>query len=124
MPPRNKPKAIPKKPEIVPRKINTNCRTERALEMEGEGAANAPRAEIETIMINRGLAILALTADWPRIRPPTIPKVEPIGSGTRIEASFMSSKARTIIISSRTVGKGICFRLASIARSKSVGMLS
>lgn len=57
------PKASPVKPAVLPRKIKTNCITDSALEIETEGAANEPRAVIETIMIRSGLAIPAETAD-------------------------------------------------------------
>ena len=56
-------KQITKQLREIPSNINKNCKTDRAREIETEGAAKAPRAEIETIIISKGLAMLASTAD-------------------------------------------------------------
>ena len=54
---------MPRKPASAPKNIKTNWSTEIAREIEVEGAAKAPRAEIETMIIRSGLAMFALTAD-------------------------------------------------------------
>ena len=62
--------------------------------------------DIATIIIISGLTILASTAACPRIRPPTIPMVGPIGLGTLTPASFISSKAISSMRSSTIPGNG------------------
>ena len=68
-----------------------------------------------------GLTKFALTAASPKIKPPTIPIVGPMGEGTRTPASLINSKDIYINKISKITGKGTVSRAASIVKSNSVG---
>ena len=104
--------------------IYTNFNTLRDLESDKVGVENAPIPPIDTIIINIGLTMLASTAAWPKISPPIIPRVLPIGFGTLTDASFISSNDISIKINSTISGNGTFSRLAEIAISKSVGRIA
>jgi hypothetical protein len=88
------------------------------------GIANELIPVIATIIINIGLTMPALTAACPKINPPTIPTVEPIGDGTLSPDSLISSKENSIIKISKITGKGTPSLEASIEKSSSVGKIS
>ena len=91
---------------------------------EKSGIAYEQIPVIATIMINSGVTRFADTAASPRINPPIIPIVEPMGAGTLRLASLISSKDISMISSSTITGKGIDFRMDEIANTKSVGKSS
>ena len=79
---------------------------------------------IATIIIEIGLTILALTAASPKTNAPTIPIVEPIGAGTLIPASCISSNANSIKIISNSIESGTACLEEIIENSNSVGINS
>ena len=52
--------------------------------------------DIAIIIIIIGLTIFALTAACPKIRPPTIPSIEPIGPGILTPASLIISNEKIL----------------------------
>ena len=91
---------------------------------EKSGMLNEHIAVIATIIIKIGLTRFALTAASPKINPPTIPMVGPIGEGTRTPASRISSNDISINKISKITGKGTVSRAASIVNNNSVGSSS
>ena len=88
---------------------------------EKSGILNEQIAVSATIIIKTGLTKFALTAASPKISPPTIPIVGPIGEGTLKPASRISSNAISIKSISKIVGNGTVSRAASIVNNNSVG---
>lgn len=91
---------------------------------EKSGMLNEQIAVIATIIIRIGLTRFALTAASPKINPPTIPIVGPMGEGTRTPASRISSKDISINRISKITGNGTVSRAASIVNNSSVGSSS
>ena len=91
---------------------------------EKSGMLNEQIAVIATIIIKIGLTKLALTAASPKISPPTIPMVGPMGEGTRTPASRISSNDISINSISKMTGNGTVSRAASIVKRSSVGRSS
>lgn len=91
---------------------------------EKSGIAYEQIPVIATIMISSGVTRLADTAASPRIRPPMIPMVEPIGAGTLRLASLISSNDISMMSSSTITGNGMDFRIDEIAKTRSVGRSS
>lgn len=120
----NIPKLIPKKPAIYPKMIYINRNVLIVKFNEKSGIAYEQIPVTATIIINRGVTKLADTAASPRIKPPIIPMVEPIGAGTLKLASLINSNEISIIKSSTITGNGIERLIADIAKTKSVGRSS
>ena len=120
----NIPKLIPKKPAIYPKIIYINRNVLIVKFNEKSGIAYEQIPVTATIIISRGVTKLADTAASPRIKPPIIPMVEPIGAGTLKLASLINSNEISIIKSSTITGNGIERLIADIAKTKSVGRSS
>ena len=100
-------------------KINLKVRIVKFNEKSGIAYEHIP--VIATMIISKGLTRFADTAASPKIRPPIIPIVAPIGDGTLKLASRISSKDISIISSSKMIGNGIDFLIDDIANTISVG---
>ena len=120
----NIPKLIPKKPAIYPKIIYINRNVLIVKFNEKSGIAYEQIPVTATIIISRGVTKLADTAASPRIKPPIIPIVEPIGAGTLKLASLISSNEISIIKSSTITGNGMERLIAEIANTRSVGRSS
>ena len=101
-----------------------DCKKIYGVFKEKSGIAYEQIPVIATIIIKRGLTKLAETAASPKIRPPIIPIVEPIGDGTLRLASRINSNETSIIKISNIIGNGIASLEFAIANKSSDGMSS
>ena len=96
---------IPIIPKSAPANIYTNLDILNENESEYEGIANDAIPQTDTKIMIIGLTSPALTAACPKIKPPTMPRDEPIEPGILTEASLINSNDSSIIIISPSVEK-------------------
>ena len=77
-----------------------------------------------TAMSTAGETMWASTAALPTTRPPRMDTVAPIGEGSLSPASWSTSKATSIISTSKTVEKGTSCLAATMDRASFTGMAS
>ena len=77
-----------------------------------------------TTMRTTGETMRASTAAEPTTRPPRMETVWPMELGSRSPASWMTSKAASIMMTSKMVVKGTSCLAATMARASRVGSSS